>query len=255
VYSMSGYEDGDSIDAPRTIRVTDQMIFDTLLADEDDGSDDEDDLEYYLDAEDIDEEMGDDDDDYEDYEDDDDDDEDTAHPFFTVDPTTGEEIDEDDDMEEDEEDEEDETGGDADEALALQQITALLNSAQSAEARTALLARLLGGHADGGGGGLGRGFLSRLNLGRATSGPERARLEAERRRKERWWKPQLEPHPIGAELLASGEFGKVRHWAGVGKGRRATRRCLTRQRHWDWTPPMSQVCVYIRASRYYVNLC
>jgi hypothetical protein len=124
----------------------------------------------------------------------------------------------------------------------------LLNSAHSAEARSSLLAQLLGGPQDDDANDDMRpgGFLRRLAGGGRTLTPEeRARAEADRRKRERWWKPQLEPHPAGAELLASGEFGRVRDWSGVGKGRRAPRRCLTRNRLYDFTPTLSQVSLIL----------
>jgi hypothetical protein len=224
---------------------TDDMIIDSVYVDNDDsdGTDDPD-FDYFVQTEGIHEEM-DDDDDYEDDDDYDEDDEDAPQAFFT-DPTTGAVYLDDDEMEEDD-DENDEDYEDVDEedddGAALRHITALLNNAHSAEARSSLLAQLLAGPQDDMGGDDMRpaGFLRRLNGGRIATPEERARAEADRRKRERWWKPQLEPHPAGAELLATGEFGRVRNWSGTGKGRRAPRRCLTRNRLYDWTPTISQV--------------
>jgi hypothetical protein len=50
----------------------------------------------------------------------------------------------------------------------------------------------------------------------APSGQERAaqraRTEAEARRRGPWWTPVTKPQPNGAELLRGGEFGKVGSW-------------------------------------------
>lgn len=223
----------------------DGMMIDRVNIDDDDSDGTEDpDFDYFLDAEDMHEDM-DDDEDYEDDDEYDDEDEDAPQAFFT-DPTTGAVYLDDDEMDEDEdendEDFEDVEEGD-DDGIALRQITALLNSAHSAEARSSLLAQLLAGPQDDVGTDDMRpaAFLRRLNGGRTSTPEERARAEAERRKRERWWQPQLEPHPAGAELLATGEFGRVRDWSGAGKGRRAPRRCLTRNRLHEWTPTLSQV--------------
>jgi hypothetical protein len=242
---MSGTEGDPPNNPSRIIRVTDQMLHDTLFGD--DASDDMEgsDYDYYLDAEDIEEEMGD-----EDYDDDDDyveDDEEFPQAFFTGDPTAGtgdEEEDEDEDMDEDDDNYEDVEDGEDDE-IDLQDIMALLNSAHSAEARSSILAQLLrtprGEDVAPADGSQSTGILRRLGWSRGQTAEERARAEAERRKKERWWKPQLEPHPAGAELLSSGEFGRVRSWTGSGHGRKATRRCLARNRLYDWTPSIAQV--------------
>lgn len=225
---------------------TDGMVIDRVHVDDDDSDETDDpDFDIFMDAEGLEEDF-DADEDYEDDEDYDEDDEDAPQAFFT-DPTTGAIYLDDDEMEEDDDDENDEDYEDVeegdDDGIVLRQITALLNSAHSAEARSSLLAQLLAGPQDdeGNDGMRPAGFLRRLAAGRTQTPEERARAEADRRKRERWWKPQLEPHPAGAELLATGEFGRVRDWSGVGRGRKAPRRCLTRNRLYDWTPTISQV--------------
>jgi len=248
--SSTGSDDLPSLGQPVD---TDGMIIDRAYADDDDsdGTDDPD-FDYFVEAQDIQEQM--DDDDYEDDDDFDEDDEEAPQAFFT-DPTTGDVyLDDDDDMDEDEENEEDyeDVEEEGDDGVALRQITALLNNAHSAEARSSLLAQLLAGPPDDVGSDDMRpgAFLRRLNGGRTVTPEERARAAAERRKRERWWQPQLEPHPAGAELMATGEFGGVRDWPGVGKGRRAPRRCLTRNRLYDWTPTISQVSQAYRINQY-----
>jgi hypothetical protein len=247
---MSDLEAEGNQRRPGRLVNTDGMVIDRVYVDDDDsdGTDDPD-FDIFMDTEGIHEEM-DDEEDYEDDDDYDDDDEDAPQAFFT-DPTTGALYLDEDEMEEDDddndEDYEDVEDGE-DDGIALRQITALLNSAHSAEARSSLLAQLLGGPQDDDANDDMRpeGFLRRLAGGGRTLTPEeRARAEADRRKRERWWKPQLEPHPAGAELLASGEFGRVRDWSGVGKGRRAPRRCLTRNRLYDFTPTLSQVSLIL----------
>ena len=241
---MSGTGGDPPSNPSRIIRVTEQMLQDTLFGD--DASDDMEGSDFYLDAEDIEEEMG--DDDYDDDDDYDEDDEEFPQAFF-VDPTAGtgdEDEDEDEDMDEDDDDDdyEDVEDGEGDE-IDLQDIMALLNSAHSAEARSSILAQLLraprGDDATPADNSQSTGILRRLGFSRGQTAEDRTRSEAERRKRERWWKPQLEPHPAGVELLSSGEFGRVRGWTGSGYGRRATRRCLARNRLYDWTPSIAQV--------------
>jgi WD repeat-containing protein 23 len=129
-------------------------------------------------------------------------------------------FDEDDEEEEDDgEDDEDmgnatlltgdaEEDDDDDEATMLD-FARILNQAggDSAERRS-LLERLLAGPA----GGRGLASLLRRQTGQRVSDEERARMLAERRRRERWWTPQTEPNKKGVELLNSGEFGIVGGW-------------------------------------------
>lgn len=240
---------------------------------DDDGDDDDDedmddsDLEYYLDAEDIDEEMG-------VYEDDEDfydeDDDDAPDLVFTTDPITGlihldEDNDEEDEDEDEDEDDDDEMGDDDDDgegALAqgtLQELAALLNNAPNANARSSLLARLLAGP------GPGRGndtasvtrsgqVLRRMGMGQGMTDEERARALAERRRREKWWKPVLKPEANGQELLQGGEFGRVKGWRGAGKCRRAPTRSLVKDRHYSWTPTIAQVRITIEEKRQMAKL-
>lgn len=229
---------------------------DLHLGDEDDYDDDDEDMddadfEYYLDAEDIDEEMGadefyDDEDDDEFY---DEDDEDAPNVIFSADPTTGmvdlDEDDEDDDEDEDDDDDDDEGGLGQ---RTLQELAALLNSAPNADARSSLLARLLAGPGPGRGnetGGITRSgqVLRRMGMGQGMTEEERARAAAERRRRERWWKPVFEPEVNGQELLQSGEFGPVNGWKDTGKRRRGPRRSLVKDRHYSWTPSIAEVSI------------
>jgi hypothetical protein len=209
---------------------------DTLepLSDDDDMQDDSD-FEYYLDAEDIDDAMGEDDgDDDDELYDDEDDDEDGPDVVFTGD------IDEDEDDEGEDGDEDDDEDGGDEERIAMSELAALFSNTPGAAARNSLLARLLGGAPASQ---LPNSLLRRLGVtpvATQTTPEERARLLAERRRKARWWAPQLEPHPAGAELLRSGEFGRVRGWSGPAKGRRATRRCLTKRRDYIHSPSVTQ---------------
>lgn len=218
-----------------------------LMLDDEDDMDDPD-YEYYLDAEDIDDEMGldeeyVDDDEDEDYFDEDD--EDAPDVVFTADPTTGlVDVDEDDDDDEDMDEDDDDGVGQG----TLQELAALFNNAPNAEARSSLLARLLAGPGVGPGRGTDAGpvtrsgqILRRLGMGHGMTDEERARAAADRRRRERWWKPQLEADPNGQELLQSGEFGRVKGWKAAGKRRRGATRCLVKDRHYSWTPTMAQV--------------
>jgi hypothetical protein len=230
----------DDQDEAMSERIASILAGDAAFLDDDDDMDDDPDFEYAFDAEDMEDEMGDDDfydeDDF--YEDDDD--EDGPDVIFTGDPLSEAAGDEDED-DEDDDDEEEEEDEDEEEGIAIQELAALFNRAPNAEARSSLLARLLGGPGTGGSR-LSSSILRRLG---ATDGPsrqeERARALAERRRRERWWNPQFEPHPAGAELLRSGEFGRVRGWTGHGKGRKASRRCLTKRRQYIHTPSVTQV--------------
>jgi len=174
--------------------------------------DDDDGFDLYLDE--IDEIMDDDDDDDDEFYDDEDD----------------EDEEEDDDEEGEEgmdveieyagdEDEEDEDSG----GVTWLNLAELLNSAGgTAQARSTLLARLLAGPTGIRSGGNGTGMRFRP----AQTAEERARAMAERRRKERWWKPQTEPHPRGVDLLNSGEFGRVGDW----RRRRGLRQPARRER-------------------------
>jgi hypothetical protein len=221
----------------------------------DDDDDDEDmddaDFEYYLDAEDIDEEMGLD----EDYDEDDDeffddeDDEDGPNVVFSADPTAGMiDLDEDDEDEDEDGEQDDDDDDDALGRSTLRELAALLNNAPNADARSSLLARLLAGPGPGRGNDTGPitrsgQVLRRMGMGQGMTEEERARAVAERRRRERWWKPVLEPEVNGLELLQSGEFGRVKGWKGTGKRRRGPGRSLVRDRHYSWTPTMAQVSV------------
>lgn len=181
-----------------------QRFYEALAAEEeedgefypdlDDDEEDGDDYDLYLDAEDMDEEIdgvydehgmiipGDEDEDEED------------------DDEGGEE---DEDMIIDEEDDEDEDDDGA--GAQWLNIAALLNSAgDSVQARSSLLARLLAGPGPAAGTRSGGVRLTSM-----MSAEDRARQIAERRKRERWWKPQVEPHPNGLRLLRSGEFGRV----------------------------------------------
>lgn len=229
-----------------------------LLLDDDEDMDDAD-FEYYLDAEDMDEEMGDDDEDDEFY--DDDDDEDSPNVVFSADPTSGmidldeddENEDEDEDDEEDDEDDEDDDEGGLGQGT-LRELAALLNGAPNADARSSLLARLLAGPGPGRGNDTGPitrsgQVLRRMGMGQGMTEEERARAAAERRRRERWWKPVLEPDADGQELLQSGEFGRVNGWKGSGKRRKGPARSLVKERHYSWTPTMAQVSTGTSQSR------
>ena len=115
-------------------------------------------------------------------------------------------------------------------------LAALLNSAgRSGDVQSSLLARLLAGPASGtrlGGGGLLR-RMGGQSGGSALGAEERAKAVAEKRKKERWWTPQVDPHPRGVELLQSGEFGRVGDWR-VGNRRRMNPSYGGRR---AWLPP------------------
>ncbi|KAK4684769.1 DDB1- and CUL4-associated factor 11, partial [Tremellales sp. Uapishka_1] len=178
---------------------------------DDDWEDDEDDGEYFYDLEDGDIEI---DEDYEEDDDDDDDDDDGEDgddfgPGYTL--FAG--------ADEDEDDEDEAVQPETESGTNWLEIAALLNSSSAGTtpaARQAILARLLAGPMSAAG--------TRRNLGYADP-EERARVAAAQRKQEKWWEPQVEPHPRGVELLKSGEFGRVGPWQG--KGRRRPR----------WTDP------------------
>lgn len=211
----------------------DQLLTAEDIIEEDDLDDG--DYELYIDAQDMDEEMGGD----EDEEDDDDYDEE----YDDGDPDV---------YFEDEEDDDDDAGeggggesGGIEEAN-LQRLAALFNNAPNAEARSSLLARLLAGTGTIETGPATRsgpaGILRRLGTGLGmVSAEERARAAAERRRREKWWSPQMAPHPKGAELLRGGEFGKVGDWRAKGRRRVAPRRVWPGRRFRSWVPPIAQV--------------
>lgn len=188
-----------------------ERFYEALAADDEDGDfyldeDDEDgdDYDLYLDAEDIDEEVD---------------------GVYDENGMLIEDVDipDDDEDEDGEDDDEDEEGmiveeDDEEENEAGTQwlnIAELLNSAGgSVQARSSLLARLLAGPGPAGGTRSGAG----VRLTSMGSSEDRARQMAERRRKERWWKPQTEPHANGLKLLRSGEFGRVGSGARRRKG-------------------------------------
>lgn len=92
----------------------------------------------------------------------------------------------------------------------LQELATLFNSETgiSADARSTLLQHLLGrtvGH-------------SMRTLRRPAEDP------AARRRGQRWWTPQREPHPAGLALLRGGEFGPVGPWTPASKPEQRGRR-------------------------------
>ena len=153
----------------------------------------------------------------------DEDDVDDDGMIVDVDVPSDEEDEEDDEDDDDfmidvEEDDEDE--GDGEIRLSGQtwlNLAELINSSRgSAGARSSLLAQLLAApNVRAGGAG-----LRRMPEELPTDPVERARRLAERRRKERWWKPQSEPNPRGLQLLQSGEFGRVGPWRRATKGAR-----------------------------------
>ncbi len=112
------------------------------------------------------------------------------------------------------------TGEDDESGTTFLNLASLLNqSGVNGDARTSLLQRLLAGPAAGTRGGA--GLLRRIAQGAGGAAPvseeERRRAAEERRRKDRWWEPQSEPNPRGAELLRSGEFGRVGGWRSPGR--------------------------------------
>ncbi|WWD22662.1 hypothetical protein CI109_107155 [Kwoniella shandongensis] len=214
-----------------------EYFYDSLEPGEhdDDWEDDPDDGEFYIDAEDI--VIDEDDGDYldEDYDDDDDEgesDEDMAGVTFLSNPngrsTRGGQ------QEAEAEDDDDEGGDDDGSGQAFIELAQLINSSSgSVDARTALLARLLSGGAPVTRSAGASGLLRSL-AGRGMSDEDRARQQADRRRKERWWTPQTEPDPKGQELLRSGEFGRVGDWRAPGKaGRMRPRIRDPRCRGWN----------------------
>lgn len=224
---------------------------DDLEEDEDDDMyDPEGEYEYYLDEDEMDEEMSDMDGDDDFF----DEDGEEGDVQFTVDPTTGMiEVESDGDGDDDDEDgDEDDDDDDGIGQGTLQELAALFNNAPNADARSSLLSRLLAGpgvrQAPGASqreaAALPRSaqLLRRLGMGQGMTAEERAIAVAERRRKERWWKPQFEPDPHGLELLQSGEFGPVRGWKGAGPKRKGgPRRSLVKDRHWSYTPTIAEV--------------
>jgi hypothetical protein len=149
--------------------------------------------------------------------------------IFDVDAPSDEEDEEDDedddfmiDVEED--DDEDREGEIHLSGQTWLNLAELINSSRgSAGARASLLAQLLAApnvRAAGAG-------FRRMPEELPTDPVERARRLAERRRKERWWKPQTEPHPRGLQLLQSGEFGRVGEWR---RGTRGVRVPMRQQR-------------------------
>lgn len=178
-----------------------------------DDDEDDDGFDLYLDE--IDEIIDEDDDeDDEFYDDDDDDDEDDEED----DDEEGEEGMDVEFEDAGDEDEDDDTAPGGDTWLNLAE---LLNSAGGTlQARSALLARLLGGPTGARAGGAATRFRP------VQTAEERARAMAERRRKERWWKPQTEPSERGVDLLNSGEFGRVGDW----RRRRGLRQPARRER-------------------------
>lgn len=159
----------------------------------------------------------------------DEDDVDDDGMIVDVDVPSDEDDDEDDDDDDDDfmidVEEDDEEEGDGEIRLSGQtwlNLAELINSSRgSAGARSSLLAQLLAApnvRAAGAG-------LRRMPEELPTDPVERARRLAERRRKERWWKPQSEPNPRGLQLLQSGEFGRV------GAYRRATKGARVPVRH------------------------
>lgn len=181
-----------------------ERFYEALLNDEDEDfypdDEEEDDYDIYLDAEDMEDIIEDDDGELviEDVEIEDDDEDEF-------------EDDDEEDMNVDDEDEDDDEEDDEDGGQQWLNIQELLNAAGgSVQARSAILARLLAG-----GGGPAGGTRSGMRFRTLPSDPvERARVMAERKRRERWWEPQTEPHPRGLQLLRSGEFGVVGGWRG-----------------------------------------
>lgn len=203
-----------------------QEILESLGEDGNLYEDDPDDPDYelHLDDEDMDDEM---------YAEDDEDLEDDDEEY--------------DEEEDDEEEDEDEGGGESTFTLQIDpnddssgatylELAALLNGTSgegSAASRSSLLQRLLAG------GLRSRGPApSQEELRRRRA--EDARREVERRRREQWWTPQIKPHPKGAELLRSGEFGRVGQWRPTSNG--AFRRPILKEANrWGAVPKMSQV--------------
>ena len=192
--------------------------------------DDEDaDYEYFVDADEIDEEgmegTGEDDEEDDVYLDDEgEDEEDMGEATIVVDPSVPNLV----------------QGGDDESGTTFLNLAALLNqSGGNADARTSLLARLLAGPAAGTR--RSAGLLRQLASGGAApvNEEERRRAAEERRRAASWWEPQTEPHPRGIELLKSGEFGKVGEWRVP--GRRAPPRVVQPRRR-GFVPPAAQVC-------------
>lgn len=131
-------------------------------------------------------------------------------------------MEEDDEVEEEDDDEDDDEDGSGRQTFTIRgdtngtvlaQIRALLSGphAGSGAQQSALIRRLISS-----------GVMQ--PTARAVLTPaERAQKEAERRRREKWWSPQIKPHPHGKELLCGGEFGRVGNW-GEGYERDGRRR-------------------------------
>jgi WD repeat-containing protein 23 len=183
-----------------------ERFYEALLAEEDDefypddDEDDEDDDEMYLDPDDMEGEI-------------DDEDGNAAFYLHDLEALAAEEDDddamdlqdEDDEGYEDEEDDEDDDGGQ--QYISLQEL--LSAAGGTVQARSSILAQLLAGSGGPASGTRSGGFRFRSS---PIDPEERARALAERRRRERWWEPQTEPHPRGLQLLRSGEFGSVGPW-------------------------------------------
>jgi hypothetical protein len=165
-------------------------------------------MRLMMDEDDIEEEM------YPEEEDEDDDE------FYDIDDEEDDDesdiVEEEDEVEEEEDDDDDDyvgggggaqtftIRGDTNGAI-ITQIRSLLSGPNAIpQAQQAALVRRL----------INSGVMERTNPpARAVLTPaERAQKEAERRRREKWWSPQLKAHPHGKELLCGGEFGKVRSW-------------------------------------------
>lgn len=192
-------------------------FYEALEAGEDlELGDDEDDDGFDLYLDEIDEIIDEDDDDDEFYDEDDDDEDEEDDD---EDGEEGMDLDNGDQDDDDEDDDDEDGGAGGDTWLNLAE---LLNSAGgTVEARSSLLARLLAGPVGTrSGGGTGTRFRP------VQTAEERAKAMAERRKKERWWKPQTEPSPRGVELLNSGEFGRVGEW----RRRKGTRQPGRRER-------------------------
>lgn len=96
--------------------------------------------------------------------------------------------------------------------ISLVQLAALMN-ATTGEGAASLVERLLGP-------GRGFGVPRQRSLGQ----------QAAQKISERWWKPQVEPHPAGMALLQSGEFGPVGPWS-AGTTRRRPSEIYTARRY------------------------
>ncbi|WVR03078.1 hypothetical protein IAU60_000067 [Kwoniella sp. DSM 27419] len=166
---------------------------------------------------------------------DDDDDDDDEY----IDEDDIDEVYEDDDEEEEGDSDEDmgdatlQGGGDEDDdgsGAAFLELAELITrtAGDDVQAQSSLLARLFAGGTITRGGGT-ASVLRRI----AAHGGQ---SEAQRQNRDRWWKPQTEPNPLGVELLKSGEFGRVGDWRAPGRSGRQRPRYSDR-RLGGWAGP------------------